>query len=87
MKTRAGAQPPRDFGANLMEDTFHPVTGPLTDQTASPSAKNGRQRLFMGAMAEFRNATGHGQGQPIITDPLVAIEQIMFASALLRILR
>lgn len=87
VKTRSGAAAPRDFGVNLMEDAFRQTSGPLTDQAAQANQQNARRNLFMGAMGEFRNRTGHGGAQAVITDPLEAIEQIMFASALLRLLR
>jgi hypothetical protein len=70
-------------GVNLMAAAFDPPSGPLRDQSASEPRQRARANLFKGAMGELRNPRAHGD--PTITDPLVAIEEIMTASALLRI--
>jgi uncharacterized protein (TIGR02391 family) len=72
-----------DFGVELMRKAFHPDQGPLRDQGATRSRRERRQELFMGALGELRNPKGHND--PTITDPRLAIEEIMTASVLLRI--
>jgi hypothetical protein len=45
--------------------------------------KNRRLELFTGAFGELRNPKAHSD--PTITDPLVAVEEMMVAGALQRI--
>lgn len=72
-----------EHGVKLMEKAFDQATGKLTDPTASTARKNARCNLFRGAFGEIRNPRAHGD--PTITDPLVAVEELMTASMLLRI--
>lgn len=72
------------FGVALMRQAFDPTNGPLSDPSASTSRRAARQSLFVGAMGELRNPKAHGD--PTITDPRVAIEELMTASMLLRII-
>ncbi len=70
-----------EHGVRLMEKAFDPIAGPL--KATDPRRAKARQNLFMGAMGDLRNPRAHGD--PTITDPLVAMEELMVASALLRI--
>jgi hypothetical protein len=73
-----------DHGVQLMKKAFDPKSGPLTDMSAHPpSRKERRCELFTGAFGELRNRTAHGD--PTITDPLIAVEEMMIAGALQRI--
>jgi uncharacterized protein Ymh len=68
-----------------MKKTFDVNAGPLTDMSATPPSRQDRRfELFIGAMGELRNPKAHSD--PTITDPLVAVEEMMVASALLPIL-
>jgi uncharacterized protein (TIGR02391 family) len=80
---RIGGYGATDFGVAMMERAFDPTNGPLTDRSAPIPRRNARQRLFMGAMGELRNPRAHGD--PTITEPRIAIEEILTASVLLRI--
>lgn len=81
---KKGRFPSTDFGVALMRKAFDPTSGPLRDTTAKPSRREARQNLFMGAMGELRNPKAHDD--PTITDPQMAIEELMTASLLLRII-
>jgi len=72
-----------EFGAALMKGAFDPNTGPLRDKTASPSRRKARCELFTGAFGEIRNPKAHND--PTITDTLVAVEELMTAGVLRRI--
>ncbi len=72
-----------DFGVALMKKAFDPTNGPLLDPDASVGRREARRQLFVGAMGELRNPKAHGD--PTISDPQLAIEEIMTASLLLRI--
>jgi uncharacterized protein (TIGR02391 family) len=80
---KKGGYPESDYGVALMEKAFDPTTGRLIDAQAKNSRKRARQNLFMGALGELRNPKAHGD--PAITDPLLAIQEMMTASVLLRI--
>lgn len=83
VRKKAG-YPSTDFGVTLMRKAFDPANGPLRDPGGSKSKREARQSLFVGAIGELRNPKAHGD--PTITDPKEAIEEIMTASLLLRIL-
>jgi uncharacterized protein (TIGR02391 family) len=72
-----------DFGAAMMQKAFDPVTGPLTNAAATPQRRKRRCELFTGAFDELRNPKAHGD--PTITNPLLAVEEMMIAGALRRI--
>lgn len=72
-----------DFSAALMDKAFDPATGPLASTTAAPSRRKARRDLFKGAFGELRNPKAHGD--PTITEPLLAVQEMMTASLLLRI--
>jgi uncharacterized protein (TIGR02391 family) len=79
---KKGGYDDTDFGVDLMSNAFDPNSGRLTEMSLPKPRRNARQRLFMGAMGDLRNPKGHGD--PTITDPQIAIEEIMIASRLLR---
>jgi hypothetical protein len=70
-----------EHGVPLMMMAFNPTNGPL--RSADASHAEARRNLFAGALGELRNPKAH-RG-PRITDPLIAIEEMMTAGALLRI--
>src|SRR5258708_36181793 len=73
-----------EYGVALMKNAFDPKSGPLTDKSAAPWRREWRCELFTGAFGELRNPKAHGD--PTITDPLVAVEEMMSAGKLQRIL-
>jgi len=73
-----------DFGAGLMKSAFDPNTGPLRDRAAKPRKQKARCDLFTGAFDEIRNPKAHND--PTITDTLVAVEELMTAGVLRRII-
>lgn len=81
--TALGANVATQFGSNLMAAAFDAPGGPLMDPAANATRQRARANLFKGAMGELRNPRAHGD--PTVADPLIAIEEIMTASALLRI--
>ncbi len=72
-----------DYGVSLMKKAFDRNAGPLTDMNASAARRDRRCEFFCGAIGELRNPKAHQD--PAITDPLVAVEEMMVASTLLRI--
>jgi hypothetical protein len=72
-----------DFGVALMLKAFDPKSGPLSNMSASETRRKRRCELFTGAFGEVRNPKAHGD--PTISDPLVAVEEMMMAGMLQRI--
>jgi hypothetical protein len=72
-----------DHGVALVKKAFDPAAGPLSDPKADPPRRARRCELFTGALGELRNPKAHND--PVITDPMVAVEEMMVASTLLRI--
>jgi hypothetical protein len=66
-----------------MRKAFDPDKGPLSDMKALRLRRARRCELFTGALGELPNPKAHHD--PTITDPLVAVEEMMIASTLLRI--
>ncbi|MEL7481933.1 MAG: TIGR02391 family protein [Pseudomonadota bacterium] len=71
------------LGVQLMRFAFHPENGPLTDINALPAEREARMHLFAGFIGSYKNPLSHRDID--IDDPLEAIEIIMMASHLLRI--
>jgi uncharacterized protein (TIGR02391 family) len=67
----------------LFEQAFAPPAGPLCDATQSRSEQLARQRFFMGAFGQYRNAPNHTY---VSFDPAEAIEVVLLASLLMRLL-
>jgi hypothetical protein len=63
--------------------SFNPQAGPLAHMKAPRSRRERRCELFTGARGELRNPKAHNDAA--ITDPLIAVEEMMTAGALLRI--
>jgi uncharacterized protein (TIGR02391 family) len=72
-----------EHGVALMKKAFDPKSGPLADKSATLPRRERRRELFTGAIGELRNPKAHGD--PSITDPLVAVEEMMSAGTLQRI--
>lgn len=79
----AGGFADTDIGVPLMRKAFHPDDGPLTDQSLPEAERHSLQHLFAGAIGSYKNPRSHRTIS--LTDPLEAVEMIMLASHLLRI--
>jgi uncharacterized protein (TIGR02391 family) len=71
------------IGVDLMQKAFSPGKGPLADRSAPPGEQHSLMQLFAGAMGYFRNPVGH---RVVIDDAHEAVEMILLANHLLRIL-
>lgn len=71
------------IGVKLMREAFNPERGILTDTTAEAGEKVGRMELFAGAISSYKNPHSHRDVN--LDDPSEAIEIIMLANHLLRI--
>jgi uncharacterized protein (TIGR02391 family) len=72
----------RDIGVSLMRSAFHPETGPLRDAKQDPGERQALMELFSGAIGSYKNPHSH---RNMIIDAAQAVEMIMLASHLLRI--
>ncbi len=70
------------YGINLMRQAFKVENGPLTDQNEPKAEREAVQHLFAGAIGLYKNSHSH-RNVPVTAEE--AVEIIMFASHLLRI--
>lgn len=78
-----GEYPQEKTGDDLMRTAFNTKSGKLTDPSLHEREREGYSHLFAGAIGAFRNPVSHRK--PVVTNPLVAIDQLLLASHLLRI--
>jgi len=72
------------FGTRLMRKAFDPNDGPLADKEAEESEREARSTLFAGAIGSYKNPHSHRDVQ--LSDPAEAVEIVMLANHLLRII-
>jgi uncharacterized protein (TIGR02391 family) len=71
------------LGVPMMRDAFSPKNGPLTDVSAEEGEQVARRELFAGAIGSYKNPSSHREIN--LDDPVEALEIILFANHLLRI--
>ena len=73
-----------DYGVDLMRKAFRFEGGPLTDSTLPRSESDALQHLFAGSIGLYKNPLSHRT--VAISNPIDAVEMIILASHLLRII-
>jgi len=71
------------IGVKLMRAAFSPENGPLTDLTSESGERVGRMELFAGSIGSYKNPHSHRDVN--LDDPAEAVEIILLANHLLRI--
>jgi uncharacterized protein (TIGR02391 family) len=71
------------LGVPLIRKAFDPAVGPLTDLAAEMGEREARSALFAGAIGCYKNPHSHRDVD--LSDPREAVEIIMLANHLLRI--
>jgi uncharacterized protein (TIGR02391 family) len=84
VRTAAGLQPSK-IGVKLMREAFSPTNGPLTDPHMQSAERERMADLFAGAIGVFKNPLSHRRVGK--NDPAPVIEELMFASRLLRFVK
>jgi uncharacterized protein (TIGR02391 family) len=79
----AGNYTEADYGTDLMRKAFHLTSGNLTDSSLLKGEQQAMSDLFAGASGMYRNPTAH---RYTISDPTEAVELIMLASRLRKII-
>ena len=72
-----------ELGVKLMRSAFKPDNGPLTDMTVEPGERIARMEFFAGAIGSYKNP--HSHRDVALDDPTEALEVILLANHLLRI--
>ena len=70
-------------GVPLMREAFKPKSGPLADHTSEKGEQEARSALFAGAIGSYKNPQSHRDVN--LDDPVEALEIVMLANHLLRI--
>jgi uncharacterized protein (TIGR02391 family) len=79
----AGCYTDDDYGVDLMRKAFNSDSGPLADTSLPERERKGYEHMFAGAIGALKNP--HSHRKLTITDMQVALDQVLFASYLLRI--
>lgn len=79
----AGGFGQEDLGISLMRKAFNPTSGPLSNQSVPEAERESLAHLFAGAIGSYKNP--HSHRTVSIVDPTEAVEMIMLASHLLKI--
>jgi uncharacterized protein (TIGR02391 family) len=79
----AGGFPNTDYGTDLMRKAFHPDNGPLTRTADVKAEREALASLFAGAVGSYKNP--HSHRSVVLDSPTDAVEMILLASHLLRI--
>ncbi len=72
-----------DYGLDMVRRAFHPEKGPLTSSTAPKAEREALMALFAGAIGSYKNPHSHRDVE--LSDPVEAMEVVMLANHLLRI--
>jgi len=79
---QAGRFGPEELGVKLMRKAFAVTNGPLTDRSQPEGEQEALLHLFSGAIGSYKNPSSH---RNVSIEPEEAVEMIMLASHLLRI--
>ena len=71
------------IGVSLMREAFKPKSGPLADHASEKGEQEARSALFAGAIGSYKNPQSHRDVN--LDDPVEALEIVMLANHLLRI--